>query len=476
LDILCVLASANGAVVTKDELLARVWHGVVVEEGNIHVHVSALRKLLDDEGSGSSGLVTVPGRGYRLSGIGNLQNGSGLTQGRPRLDEPSIVVLRFSNLTGHPEQEHFVDGIVEEITTALGRVRSLSLVKNFAFASKGRAIDVQRVARSLGIRYIVEGSVRGADHRVRVIARLIETETGTHLWADRFDARLGNVLDIQEEIASTIAGAIDTVVLSAESRRAMVRPITDLSAYELYLRARALYISPAKQTAQALSLLERAIERDPQCGPALGLAASCCAITCFDGWSSDVEEDRRKGVDFAQRALRFAANDPSVFANVALALGDLGEYPRDSIALVDRALSLNPNSARAWYISAALNIQIGETETAIAHVERSLRLSPGARAGSTHAVLGMAHFLAQRFEDAARELRTSILVEPNFALPHRFLASCYIHLGQHEAAQGRISQLRALTPIITPKLLQLRRQEDRELFLSGLRIAAGESA
>ena len=281
LDILCVLASAEGKVVSKDELMERVWAGVVVEEHNIQVHISALRKAFDEDGDGGSWIVTVPERGYRLLRPREppVANDPDPAPGRslPVADKPSLAVLPFDNLSGDPEQEYFADGMVEEIITALSRIRWLFVIaRNSSFAYKDQAADVKRVGRELGVRYVLEGSVRKGANRVRITAQLIDAGTGAHLWADHFDGPLEDIFDLQDKVASSVAGVIEPTLEAAEIRRSDERPTTDLTSYDLYLRALAHHHSFEKdRVVQAIHLLGRAIERDPGYGHALALAAHC---------------------------------------------------------------------------------------------------------------------------------------------------------------------------------------------------------
>jgi TolB-like protein len=384
LDILCVLASAGGKVVSKDELMERVWAGVVVEEHNIQVHISALRRALAEDGDGESRIVTVPGRGYRFLGSPDppAADNTAAEPSAPIPEQPSLAVLPFLNLSGDPEQEYFADGMVEEITTALSRIRWLSVVaRNSSFAYKGQQVDVKRVGRELGVRYVLEGSVRRSRARVRIAAQLIDAGTGAHLWADHFDGLLENIFELQCKVAASVAGVIEPALQAAETARSTARPTTNLTAYDLYLRAHALYLSSARKIPKALGLFEQAIARDADYGPALAYAAVCCSRLCLDGSSTDPEGDTRRGADFARRALQVAGDDPGTIVNVALALCDFGENVGAMIAVVDRALALNPNFARGWHIGAILRLFAGQRNLAIEHGETTLRLSPGARVG-----------------------------------------------------------------------------------------------
>jgi adenylate cyclase len=259
-------------------------------------------------------------------------------------------------MSGDPEQEYFADGMVEEIITALSRIRWLFVIaRNSTFTYKGQAIDVKRVGRELGVRYVLEGSVRKGSGRVRITAQLIDALGGTHLWADRFDGSLEDVFDLQDKVASSVAGVIEPALQAAETARSDARPTADLTAYDLYLRAYAMVHSSARQIHEALRLTEQAIARDPRYGPALAWAALCCYRLLVDDRSEDDPASAAlKGADFARRALEVAGDDPGVLANAALPLAYFGEDIGAMMALVDRALALNPNYARGWHLSGVL--------------------------------------------------------------------------------------------------------------------------
>jgi adenylate cyclase len=273
----------------------------------------------------------------------------------PLPDKPSIAVLPFANMSGDPEQEYFVDGMVEEIVTALSRIRWLFVIaRNSSFTYKGQAVDVKQVGRELGVRYVLEGSVRKAGGRVRITAQLIDAQSGVHLWADRFDGSLDDIFELQDKVASRVAGVIEPTLQAAETDRSANRPTNDLTAYDLYLRAYALFWSSA--VPEALQLTEQAIARDPRYGPALAWAAYCCVGMLHGNLSRDREADSRKGADFARRALKVAAEDPGVLVNAALPLAYFGENIGAMIALVDRALALNPSFAHGWFINGVLHL------------------------------------------------------------------------------------------------------------------------
>ena len=390
-------------------------------------------------------------------------------------DKPSLAVLPFANMSGDPEQEYFADGMVEEIITALSRIRWLFVIaRNSSFTYKGQTVDVKQVARELGVRYVLEGSVRKGGNRVRITAQLIDALDGTNLWADRFDGSLEDVFDLQDRVASSVAGVIEPALQAAETARSAVRPTDDLTAYDLYLRAYQMAWWSGAPISQALDLMEQAIERDPRYGLALAFAALCCMRLCVDGTSTDPEADSRKGAGYARRALRVAGDDPSVLANAAQALAYFGEDIGAMMALVGRALALNPNFARGWLVSGTLRLWAGEPDIAIEHAEASLRLSPRVRIGTSSLVIGAAHFASRRFDEAVPKLLLAIQEDPRFPLPHRCLAACYVHMGRLEEARAIVERLRTISPVVVPDASFLRNPEHRELLLSGLRLAVGE--
>jgi tetratricopeptide (TPR) repeat protein len=235
-------------------------------------------------------------------------------------------------------------------------------------------------------------------------------------------------------------------------------------------------LSSAKDIPEALHLLEQAIEREPRYGPALAWAAHCCIRLFTDGRSEDPAADRLKGANFAQRALQVAGDDPVILANVALALAGFGEDIGAMMALVDRALALNPSFARGWSISGTLRNWAGQPDIAIEHVETSLRLSPRARIGTSLTVSGGAHFLSRRFAEAVPKLLLAIQEDPSFPQSYRYLAACYAHMGRLDDAREVVARLRAITSVVIPDASYLRNTEHRELFLSGLRLATGDEA
>jgi TolB-like protein len=432
---------------------------------------------LEDLGEQSVKNIARPVRVYRVRDTAGAESPAEQTApALPLPDKPSIAVLPFTNMSGDPEQEYFADGMVEEIITALSRIRWLFVIaRNSTFTYKGQAINVKRVGRELGVRYVLEGSVRKGGGRVRITAQLIEAETGAHLWADRFDGALEDVFELQEQVATSVAGVIEPALQSAESTRAAHRPTSDLSAYDAYLRALAMYYTARTRIPQAFALLEQAIARDPRYGPALALAATISMNLVSDGSAPDRAANRQTGIDFARRALALAENDPWVLADAAYTLACYGEDIDAMTGLVDRALTFNPSYARGWHISGFIRLWAGDAERAIEHAAIALRLSPRAQAGTSSYLTGAALFFSRRFEEAVPKLRVAIEDSPLFVTPHRFLAACYAQMGLLAEARTIIARLRRLTPEVIPTYpLPFRDPHHRELYFSGLRLAAGE--
>ena len=392
----------------------------------------------------------------------------------PIPDKPSIAVLPFQNMSGDPEQEYFADGMVEEIITALSRIRWLFVIaRNSSFTYKGQSVTVRQVGRELGVRYVLEGSVRKGGNRVRITAQLIEAETGAHLWADRFDGSLEDVFDLQDKVAIDVAGVIEPALQAAEVRRAAARPTSDLTAYDLYLRALAtFYPITRERLLEAWELLQQAIAVDRHCGPALSLAAMCQMRLFRENWTEEPETARRTGIDLARQALQVVRDDPSILANAAFVLANFGEDIDAMMALVDRALTLNPSFSRGWFLSGVLRLWAGEPDLAIEHAETALRLSPRERMGTPLSLIGEAHFFKREFDEAASKLLLSVQENPGYPHSYRLLAARYAHMGRLNDARAIIARLRVITPQLVPSAAQLRRPADRELFLSGLRAAA----
>ena len=484
--LLRILIDRAGAPVSKDALIEAAWPGLAIEDSNLTVQIAALRRALGEAPGGEGWIVTLPRRGYRFVGPGVTKSeaqGPAAPMAHPAAslspalpDKPSIAVLPFENLSGDPEQGYFVDGMAEEIITALSRIRWLFVIaRNSSFTYKGRAVDVKQVGRELGVRYVLEGSVRRAGSRTRITAQLLDATTGAHLWADRFDAQLADVFELQDNVASSVAGVIEPRLEGAEFRRSAQRVPNDLTAYDLCLQARVHTRSWEREgVMRALDLVGQALTRDPDYGLALAFAAHCHMQLSGNGWSEDQQRSRQEGIDFARRALQAAGDDPNVLVPVAHVLGYFEPDIGPAITLIDRALDLNPSFAFGWFVNGWLRLWAGQADVAVELLEKSLRLNPLRRAPATFTI-GVAHFFARRLEKAAAMLQVSLQETPNWAPCLRFLASCYAHLGRLVDARSIIEKLMQITPALVPSAEHWRIREDREFYLDGLRLAADQT-
>jgi adenylate cyclase len=364
-------------------------------------------------------------------------------------DKPSISVLPFQNMSGDPEQEYFADGVVEEIITALSRMSWLFVIaRNSSFTYKGRAVDVKQVGRELGVRYVLEGSVRKATNRVRISAQLIDASTGAHLWADRFEGGLENVFDLQDQITESVVGAIAPKLEKAEIERAKRKPTESLNAYDYFLRAMACFHQYTRESSgQALQLLYKAIELDVDFSSAYGMAAWCYARRSGNRWMADDANESSEAARMAYRAAALGREDAIALSSAGFALSVVVRKPDEGIALIDRALVINPNFAPAWYFSGVTRLILGEPNPAMEHFRRAMRLSPLdpllylPRSG-----MAAAHFLLGRYDDASSWAVNALQENPTFHSALRFLAASHALSGRLEDAQNAMARLRKLDP------------------------------
>jgi TolB-like protein/Tfp pilus assembly protein PilF len=474
LDILCVLAAARGEIVGKDELLARVWPGLVIEENNLQVQVSALRKALGEDKSGQSYLITVPGRGYRLIGLAGAPSGPTLP------DKPSIAVLPFQNMSDDPKQDYFADGIVEDIIIALCHIRWLFVIaRNSSFAYKGRAVDVKQVGRDLGVRYVLEGGIRKAAQRVRITAQLIDAASGAHLWAEHFDGELEDIFDLQDQVTASVVGAISPKLEQAEIERAKRKPTESLDAYDYFLRGVASAHRVTRDaTGDALQLFAKASELDPDYASPHGVAAFCYVVRKINGWTADRAQEIAESARLASRAAELGKDDAVALAFGGLALGYVAGDLEGAVALIDRALVLNPNLAAAWYASGTVRaFRGGEPDLAIEHLARAMRLSPlDPFMFSMQGVTAFAHFFAGRYEEAAAWAEKAFWERPNILATLRIAAASNAFAGRLEEAQKAVARALELDPgmrlsNLKERIGTFRRPEDYAKYADALRQA-----
>ncbi len=376
------------------------------------------------------------------------------TAERPALplpDKPSLVVLPFQNMSGDPEQEYFADGMVEDITTGLSRIRSLFVSsRNSAFTYKGRAIDVRQVGRELGVRYVLGGSVRKVGPRVRITGQLVDAATGTHLWADRFDGTLEDVFELQDQVTASVVGAIEPNIREAEIQRAQRKPPNNLQAYDLMLRAWPHFRDRTRESlTEAVRLLRRAIEIDPGYAPALAYLAACHWSIVSQNWMDRTNPAVNEMIHLAQAALALDGNDPEVLGRVGWIIALPGGDLNGGIALINKAIGLNPNNAFALLSAGHLHAYAGDKQSAIAHLERSVRLNPLGGIFPFYVGYAVAHFVAGEHEAAVEWTGKSLQDNPNYAPALRYRAASLGLLGRLEEGRQAVQRLLALVPDYT---------------------------
>src|SRR5262245_10430660 len=381
-ELLAYLVRNAGRLVTKDELIAEVWGGRIVSDSALSGQIKSARQAIGDDGEQQRLIRTVHGRGCRF--VGELDRAEPPQVAEPRRieeralalpDKPSVAVLPFANLSGDPEQDYFADGMVEEITTALSRVKEFFVIaRNSAFTYKGRAVDVKQIGRELGVRYLVEGSVRRAGDRVRITGQLIDAETGAHLWADRYDGALADVFELQDRVTSSIVGAIEPSLQRAEIERASRKPTENLAAYDITLQAIGASRPISRETtARALELARQAVVLDPRFARAHSWIAFWLSRRKVNDWVVDEEAEAAECSRAAHLAVQLAPDDPSVLANAGNALATRNRDVDTAISWLDRAITLNPNSAIALGLGASVRNYAGDYATAADHAMRAMR-------------------------------------------------------------------------------------------------------
>ena len=420
--------------------------GSVFVSRTVYNHVRGKLKLgFEDLGDQQLRNIAEPVRIYRVQSLSEAR-------GHPMLalpDKPSIAVLPFQNMSVDPEQEYFADGIVEEIITALSRIRWLFVIaRNSSFTYKGRAVGVKQIGRELGVRYLLEGSVRKAGNKIRITGQLIDCATSAHLWADRFEGALGDIFDLQDQVTASVVGAIAPKLEQAEIERSRRKPTESLDAYDYYLRGMAAFNRWTPEgNIEALSMFQRAIELDPQFASAYGFAVRCYNQRKANGWRSDRRRDALEVAKLAQRAAELGKDDAVALALAGIGLvwvvGDLEQ----GAALIERALTLNPNWAWAWLFSGWAQMWLGEPEVAIERLVRAMRLSPQeSQMFGMEAAMAWAHFFAGRYQEAMSWAEKAVREQSNYFLALSILAGSCSMAGREAEARSTLESLRRLDP------------------------------
>jgi TolB-like protein/Tfp pilus assembly protein PilF len=393
-------------------------------------------------------------------------------------DKPSIAVLPFTNMSGDVEQDYFADGMVEDIITALSHMRWLFVIaRNSSFTYKGRAVDVKQVGRELGVRYVLEGSVRKAGNKVRISGQLIDASTSAHLWADRFDGALEDVFELQDQVTACVVGAIAPRLERAEIERAKHKPTESLDAYDYFLRGMAeVHTWELGAHKEALSHFYKAIELDPNFASAYGMAARCYSWRKVCGWMTDPTKETTEAIRLARRAAELGQDDALALCTAGIAFGFVADQLEDGDALIDQALALNPNLAWAWLFSGWVKVWLGEPEVAIEHATRAMRLSPhDPHTFNMQSVVAAGHFFAGRYAEALSWAKTAMRAQMNAPLQSCVAAASAALTGDTAEAQKAMAHVRQLDSELClsnlEDLMPLRRPEDFARWADGLRKA-----
>jgi adenylate cyclase len=393
--------------------------------------------------------ITRPVRVYRIPLAETAHTKASL----PLPDKPSLAVLPFQNMTGDAEQDYFVDGIVEEITTAISRLPWLFVIaRNSSFTYKGRAVDVKQVARELGVRYVLEGSVRKAGNRVRITGQLIDTASGAHIWADRFDGALDDIFELQDEVASHVVGAIEPKLQLSEIARASRKPTENLDAYDLYLRALAEFHKYTEEgISRAIALLKRALAIDPSYPPAAAMIGWCRIQERVQGWGQPSDENANEAVRLARMATEAGRDDPdSLWMGAVTLSGFVGTHEL-ALGIIERALALNPNSANAWMASGWVSCFLNRPDRAIEAFHRAIRLSPHDHGFVVAGGLALAHLCLGRYETAKEWADRALREQPRSTLVIRYKVATCAYLGQFDEARDWLNRMLELEPGLTIK-------------------------
>ncbi|MEP6564911.1 MAG: winged helix-turn-helix domain-containing tetratricopeptide repeat protein [Mesorhizobium sp.] len=451
--LLALLVERAGAPVPKETLIEAAWPRQAIEDSNLTVQIAAVRRLLEELAGGASWIETLPRRGYRYVGPAVTIGGRGptaeslITATLTLPDKPSVAVLPFSNLSGDPEQDYFADGMVDDIITGLARINWLLVIaRNSTFAYKGRAVDVKQVGRELGVRYLLEGSVRRAGGHVRVTGQMIDASTGAHVWAERYDRSSDDIFALQDEIAMSAVGAIAPSLRRAEIDRVKRRRPDNLDAYDLVLRAQLDVDSgmPERVT-RALVLLERAIELDPTYALAYGNAAMC--HHCLFLRAGLQEANRAASIRNARSAILHGQDDASALTLAGFSLGMDGHDRNAAFTALEAALAISPSSALTYILGSVVLGWSGEAERAIEWSERGMRLSPfDPWAFAAFDAQAMSHLLRGRYDEACRAAYKSVQANPAHSITYVQLAAALAKLGRLEEARAAASRVLELQP------------------------------
>jgi TolB-like protein len=465
-DLLDYLIRNRGRVVSKDDLINNIWNGRSVSDAALATRLNAARSAIGDSGQEQRLIKTLPRKGFRF--VGPVLEAQWppnapvvddeVEHRKPALelpDKPSIAVLPFQNLSDDPEQEYFADGMVEDIITGLSRSKLLFVIsRNSSFTYKGNAVDIKQVSRDLGVRYVLEGSVRKAGKRIRVTGQLIDASTDAHIWADKFDSDLEDIFDLQDRLTSSVIGRISPPLERAEIERSRRKPTESLQAYDYYLRHKfSIYQWTREGNTEALRMAKLAISIDPGFAVAYALAANTFGQKKGFGWTEDAAKERSESRQLAERAIQLDQDDPLVLAHAAEVYSYVLEEPETGSAFAARAVALDPNLAMARLWAGWAQLYLGNHDAAMEQFSVAIRLSPiDPHLFLPQTGMAFAHFFAGRYEEGLSWATSAVQRQPNLPGAQRILMA-------NLAMAGRIAEARAVL------------QTDSALRISGIKSA-----
>jgi TolB-like protein/tetratricopeptide (TPR) repeat protein len=470
-DLLVHLICNRQRVLSKDDLLATIWNGRIVSDATLDSRINAARRAIGDSGEGQRLIKTLRRKGVRFVAEVREQQvqpqvtAADVVAGLPTPspftlpDRPSIAVLPFTNMSGDCEQDYFADGMAEEIITALSRCPGLFVIaRNSSFTYRGKTVDVRQIGRELGVRYVMEGSVRRSGNRLRFTGRLVDAATGTHVWADRFDGRLSDVFALQDRFTESVVTAIGPQLQLAEIERLRHKPAAHLDAYDLLLRAQQLeYEFSPDSLAAAIENVKQALAIDPSYASAMALGAYCYAERRQEGWTQNIAEEGVAGACWASRAVELGKGDGNVLWMCAFAVWILAMDTKRAKEIAGLSLAVNANSTMALTTLAFIETGTANPAKGLELFRRAERLSPrDPRGWFTIAGVAAAHYFEDRFDDAAACARKTLIQKPRFPLALRTLAASLARQGEVGEAAAVLRECLAIEPGLTLTKLRTR--------------------
>ena len=477
LDVLLVLIEHAGQVVSKSHLLGSVWPGAAVEDSNLTVQLSNLRRAVDDALPAPSLIKTIHGRGYVLAVPVREVDVAPTRTAIARLDKAAIAVLPFRSMGGNSEQQDFADGLAEDITSALSSIRSLSVVaRHIAFTYKGRQIDIRQIGKELGVCYLLEGGVRQAGARTRVSSHLVDVASGVQIWSDHFDGVTGDDFSLQDLVVSQIVRGIEPKLLQSEIAKARSGPARALTAYEYFLKAYGLFHELSEPSLRgALALLEQAIVADPSYAASYGLAAWCCRLLVNYGRDDDAGI-RWHGVAMANIAVIRGRDDPLPLCLGGAQIALLGGEHAAGLAHIERALTMDAASARAWELCGWVNSSVGAHDRSVECFQQSMRLSsPDRLSALSYSGIAWPYFFMGRYDEGIAWADKACLEMPSSALPLRPKIACAAMAGRVEDVEQASDRLQAIIGDLSiARLMRIdvsRSRAQRDVVQAAMRIA-----